>query len=92
MEEADTSWFVYYKRRFRIKFGNGKPTITENKVWSLGKNNNFTINFANINLHILDIRQIQQAERCIIKLVQSKYFNEEMKKLLMKKQGSEWKK
>ena len=54
-----------------------------------GENNKVTINFANENLHILDISQIQQAERCIIKLVQSKYFNEEMKKLLMKKQGSE---
>ena len=54
-----------------------------------GENNNVTINFANENLHILDISHIQQAERFIIKLVQLKYFNEEMKKLLMKKQGSE---
>ena len=54
-----------------------------------GENNKVTINFANKNLHILDISQIQQADRCIIKLVQSKYFNEEMKKLLMKKQGLE---
>ena len=53
------------------------------------ENNKVTINFANGNLHILDISQIQQAEGCIIKLVQSKHFNEEMKKLLMKKQGSE---
>ena len=36
-----------------------------------------------------DIIQIQQAERCIIKLVQSNYFSAEMKKLLMNKQGSE---
>ena len=41
-----------------------------------GENNKVTINFANKNLHILDISQIQQADRCIIKLVQSKYFNE----------------
>ena len=46
-------------------------------------------NFANVNLHIIDISQIQQTERCIINLIQSKYFSEEMKKLLMKKQSSE---
>ena len=54
-----------------------------------GENNKVTINFGNKNFHILDTSQIQQAERYIIKLVQSKYFNEEMKKLLKKKQGSE---
>ena len=54
-----------------------------------GENDKVTINLANKNIHILDIKQIQQAERCILKLVQSKYFNEEMKKLLMKKQGSD---
>ena len=54
-----------------------------------GENDKVRINFANKNLHILDISQITQAERYTIKLVQSKYFNEEMKKLLMKKQGSE---
>ena len=50
-----------------------------------GENNKVTINFANGNLHILDISQIQQAERSIVKLAQSKCFNEEMKKLVMKK-------
>ena len=54
-----------------------------------GENKNVTINFANKNLHILNISQIQQAERCIIKLVQSKYFNKEMKKLLIKNQRPE---
>ena len=54
-----------------------------------GENDKVTINFANKNLRILDISQIQQAERYTIKLVQLKYFNEEMKKLLMRKQGSE---
>ena len=38
-----------------------------------------SINFATENLHILDASQIQQAEICIIKLVQSKYFTKEMK-------------
>ena len=51
-----------------------------------GENDKVTINFANKNLRILDISQIQQAARYTIKLVQSKYFNEEMKKLLMRKQ------
>ena len=53
-----------------------------------GENKKVTINFSNENFHILDISQFQQAERCIIKLAQSKYLNKEMKKLLMKKQGS----
>ena len=39
-----------------------------------------TINFANENLHILDICQIKQAEKCIIKLVQSKYFKVQKKR------------
>ena len=46
------------------------------------KNKKVTINFADENLHILDISQIQRAERCIPKLVQSKYFTKEMKNCL----------
>ena len=56
----------------------------EYAYWGKQKGNNFS----NENFHILDISQFQQAERCIIKLAQSKYLNKEMKKLLMKKQGS----
>ena len=50
-----------------------------------GENKKVTINFAGENLCILDISPIQEAEKCINKLVQSKYFSEEMKKLLIKK-------
>ena len=35
----------------------------------IAKNKKVTTNSANENLHILDISQIQQAERCIIKLI-----------------------
>ena len=35
----------------------------------IAKNKKVTINFDNENPDILDISQIQQAERCIIKLV-----------------------
>ena len=52
----------------------------------IGENRKVIISFANENLYILDISQIQQAETCIFKLIQSKYY---MKKLLIKKQGSE---
>ena len=54
-----------------------------------GVNKKVIINFASENLCILDTRPNQQTEKCIIKLVQSKYFSEEIKKLLIKKQGSE---
>ena len=54
-----------------------------------GVNKKVIINFASENLCILDTSPNQQTEKCIIKLVQSKYFSEEMKKLLIKKQGSE---
>ena len=40
------------------------------------------------NIHLLDVRQIQQAEKYIIKQVQSKHFGEEINKLRMKKKGS----
>ena len=35
----------------------------------IAKNKKVTTNFTNENIDILDISQIQQAERCIIKLV-----------------------
>ena len=53
----------------------------------LTEENNVTINHYKENPHILDMHQIQRPERYIIILVQSKYFNKEMKKMLMKKQG-----
>lgn len=53
------------------------------------ENKEVAINFGTENIHILDINQMQQAERCIIKLVLSKHFNRETKKLILKKQGSE---
>ena len=49
------------------------------------ENKKVIINFTNENLYILDISQIQQAERYINKLVQSKYFSEEMKKTAYEK-------
>ena len=49
----------------------------------IAQNKKATINLVNENLRILDISQIQQAGRYIIKLVQSKYFSQEMKKLLI---------
>ena len=52
----------------------------------IAKNKKVTIYFANENLHILDISQILQVERSIIKLIQSKYFSEEMKKTAYKYQ------
>ena len=52
-----------------------------------GESKKITTSFANKNVHILDISQKQQAEKCIIKLVQSKYLSEEMIKPFMEKQG-----
>ena len=52
----------------------------------IGENRKVIISFASENLCILDTSQIQQAETCIFILIQSKYY---MKKLLIKKQGSE---
>lgn len=66
--------------RFALKCKNRKQYA----CWRNKKDNNFT----NENLHLLDVSQIQQNERCIIKLVQSKCFGEKIKKLLMKKQES----
>ena len=45
-----------------------------------GKIKKIAINFANNNLDALDVTQIKQAERCVIKLVQSNYFSKKMKK------------
>ena len=104
MEEADKSYFCYYKRRFRIMFGKQIFLLVEVKTCGsdytklesqplqkteyifIGENRKVIISFANENLYILDTSQIQQAETCIFKLIQSKYY---MKKLLIKKQGSE---
>ena len=66
--------------RWRVNHHRNQSMLT-------GENKKVTINFANKYLLILDISQIKQADRCTIKLIQSIYFSEEMKKLLMMKQG-----
>ena len=43
----------------------------------------------NKNFSLLDINQIQQAEECIIKMIQLKYFKEEIKILKMKEETSD---
>ena len=40
----------------------------------------FSIN----NLNLLDMELLQEAEKCIVQMVQLKYFNEELKQLKMK--------
>ena len=40
--------------------------------------------FSNDNLNLLDVELLQDAEKCIVKMAQSKYFNEELKLLKMK--------
>ena len=41
------------------------------------------LDFSNDNLNILDVQLLQEAEKCIVKIVQSKYLNEELKLLKM---------
>ena len=42
------------------------------------------LNFSNNNFNLLDVKLLQEAEKCIVKMVQSKYFNEELNLLKMK--------
>ena len=40
--------------------------------------------FSNNDLKLLDVEVLQEAKKCVVRIVQSKYFNEEWKLLKMK--------
>ena len=42
------------------------------------------LDFSINNFNLLDVELLQEAEKCIVKMVQLKYFNEELKQLKMK--------
>ena len=42
------------------------------------------LDFSINNRNLLDVELLQEAEKCIVKMVQLKYFNEELKLLKMK--------
>ena len=42
------------------------------------------LDFSINNLNLLYVKLLQEAEKCIVKMVQLKHFNEEMKQLKMK--------
>ena len=82
--------FVLVKVKTCTSTGAKKESQSQQETgYAFWGNQKITFNFANKNFHILDLSWIQQPEKCIINLVQSKYFKEEMKKLLMKRWGSE---
>ena len=42
------------------------------------------LDFSINNFNLLDVELLQEVEKCIVKMVQLKYFNEELKQLKMK--------
>ena len=49
----------------------------------------FSVNKLNLlDIELLDVELLQEAEKCIVKMVQLKYFNEELKLLKMKNEAN----
>ena len=57
---------------------------TEQKKEMMPRRSEKVLDFSINNLNLLDVKLLQEAEKCIVKMVQLKHFNEEMKQLKMK--------
>ena len=57
---------------------------TEQKKVMMPTKSKTVFDFSINNLNLLDVKLLQKAEKCIVKMVQLKYFNEELKLLKMK--------
>ena len=57
---------------------------TEQKKEMMPRRSEKVLDFSINNLNLLDVELFQEGEKCIVKMVQLKYFNEELKQLKMK--------
>ena len=57
---------------------------TEQKKQMMPRRSEKALDFSINNFNLLDVELLQEAEKCIVKMVQLKYFNEELKQLKMK--------
>ena len=57
---------------------------TEQKKEVMPRRSKKVLDFSINNLNLLDVKLLQEAEKCIVKMVQLKYFNKELKQLKMK--------
>ena len=58
--------------------------ITEQKKGMMPTRSKKVLDFSINNLNLLDVELLQEAEICIVKILQLNYFNEELKLLKMK--------
>ena len=57
---------------------------TEQKKQMMPRRLEKVLDFSINNFNLLDVELLQEAEKCIVKMVQLKYFNEKLKQLKMK--------
>ena len=57
---------------------------TEQKKEMMSRRSEKVLDFSINNLNLLNVKLLQEAEKCIMKTVQLKYFNEELRQLKMK--------
>ena len=57
---------------------------TEQKKEMMPRRSEKVLDFSINNLNLLDVKLLQEAEKCIVKMVQLKHLNEELKQLKMK--------
>ena len=81
IEEKHSCWLkmkriIALMLKWKISIEQKKPMMPSQSEKVL----DFSIN----NLNLLDVELLQDAEKCIVKMAQSKYFNEELKLLKMK--------
>ena len=57
---------------------------TEQKMGMAPTKSKRVLYFSNNNLNLLNAKLLQDAEKCIVKMLQSKYFNEKLKLLKIK--------
>ena len=57
---------------------------TEQKKEMMPRRSEKVLDFSINNLNLLNVKLLQEAEKCIMKTVQLKYFNEELRQLKMK--------
>ena len=57
---------------------------TEQKKQMMPRRSEKALDFSINNFNLPDVELLQEAEKCIVKMMQLKYFNEELKQLKMK--------
>ena len=84
LRNIEEKYSCYLKMKRIIALMLKWKTNTEQKKQMMPRRSEKVLDFSINNFNLLDVKLLQEAGKCIAKMVQLKYFNEELKQLKMK--------